>query len=209
MYICFRGGKPHYKTRPPDSTSKPRNAPGSRLMECKAVLHIRLLKTVSGLEKLHVNFPLLSAHTGHSPNSLADLQSHRPLSELQTKVESLIIHSHLNPVNLILALKDWIDHDLISQHLNHNRLTSVSSAYDRRYYPTQEDLRNMSRKVINKVRNNMFDQDALEMFLQHETEQLPGFKYHLRRYIASDDLSAKDGCKVSKYSYIYGYLLFI
>ena len=47
----------------------------------------------------------------------------------------------------------------------------------------------MSRKVVNKIRNNMFDQDALENFLQHEAEQQPGFNYFLRKYVASDDSS--------------------
>ena len=40
-YQCSRGGKPRYKTNSKDSQRrevKPRNAPGSRLMACKATL---------------------------------------------------------------------------------------------------------------------------------------------------------------------------
>lgn len=87
MYNCFHGGKPRYKSKQPDWKGKPRNAPGSCLMECKAALYTRLLKTSSGLEILHIKFPLLSAHTTHFLHLLADLQSHKPLPEIQAKIE--------------------------------------------------------------------------------------------------------------------------
>ena len=186
MYVCFRGGKPRYKNTAPEFSGKHRNAPGSRLMNCKAAIHARLLRTVSGLEMLQITFPLVSAHTGHTPQSLADLQAHKPLPELQIKLESLITHSHLNKVSLMLALQDYIDHDLIPEHLRQGKITSVPSVHDRRYHPTQEDIRNMSRKLVNRIRNNMFDQDALETFLICETEQQPGFQYFLRKYVSSD-----------------------
>jgi len=73
-----------------------------RLMDCKAAIHGRLLRTVNGSELLQITIPLLSAHTNHTPQSLADLLAHKPLSELQTKLESLIAHSHLNQVTLTL-----------------------------------------------------------------------------------------------------------
>ena len=95
-------------------------------MECAAALYIRLLKTDSGLEILHITFSLISAHTTHSPHSLADLQSHRPLKKIQAKVESLITHCHLNQISLMLALNDWIDHDLVPQLVSlHNKATIV------------------------------------------------------------------------------------
>ena len=186
MYICFCGGKPHYKSTASESSGKHRNAPGSSLRDCKAAIHARLLRTVTGSEILQITFPLLSAHTNHTPQSLADLQAHKPLPELQTKLESLIIHSHLSQVSLMLALQDYTDHDLIPEHLRQGKIAPVPSVHDRRYRPTQEDIRNMSRKVINRIRNNMFDQDALETFLQCETEQQPGFRSSLRKYISSD-----------------------
>ena len=58
-------------------------------MECAAALYIRLLKTDSGLEILHITFSLISAHTTHSPHSLADLQSHRPLKKSKLKLNHL------------------------------------------------------------------------------------------------------------------------
>ena len=73
---------------------------------------------------------------------------------------------------------------------------SFPSVYNRRYHPTQEDIRNMSRKVVNKIRNKMFDQDALEMFLQNEAEQQPGFNYFLRKYVASDEMNGTSSTSV-------------
>ena len=51
-----------------------------------------------------------------------------------------------------------------------------------RHHPTQ-DVRKMSIKVVNKIYNNMFYQDAQEMFLQTEAEQHPGFNYLLRKFL--------------------------
>ena len=107
-YCCYRGGKPRYKkaVNPLKLCSLSRNGPGSRLMECKATINTRLMKLESGNEILEVTVPLLLAHTNHSPSSLADLHSRKPLPEIQCKVESLICHSHLSQVSLMLALKD-------------------------------------------------------------------------------------------------------
>ena len=60
----------------------------------------------------------------------------------------------------------------------------IPSEYDRHYHPTTQDLRNMTKSVINKIRHNMFDQDALEALLQDELKQRPGFQYFLWKYKA-------------------------
>ena len=188
-YQCSRGGKPRYKTSHKGIQKravKARNAPGSRLMDCKATVNVRLLKLDSGGEILHISFPMASAHTNHSPTSLADLHSHKPLPEVMKKVESLISQSHLSHISLQLALRDWINHTLIPDHLHQGILTANPSEYDRRYYPTVEDVRNMSRKVINNIRNNMFDQDALESLLSHESTENKGFMFFLRKYTTNE-----------------------
>ena len=66
MYNCSRGNKPrHNKSRSVDSTAgKPRNAPGSRLMDCKATLNVRVLRLDSGEEIMQV--PLLLTRTTRS-----------------------------------------------------------------------------------------------------------------------------------------------
>ena len=188
-YQCSRGGKPRYKISSKGAQKKEvkaRNAPGSRLMDCKATLNVHLLKLDCGSEILHISFPMACAHTNHSPTSLADLHSHKPLPEVVKKVESLISQSHLSHISLMLALRDWINHTLIPDHLHEGILTAKPSEYDRRYYPTVEDVRNMSRKVIKNIRNNMFDQDTLENLLHHESKENKGFMFYLRKYTTNE-----------------------
>ena len=114
------------------------------------------------------------------------------------KVESLIRHSHLSQISLMLALKSWVNHDLISEHLRQGILTSRPAEYDRRYYPTLEDMRNKSRSIIHKIWKNMFDQDALETFLLRESEECNGFKYFLRKYKEFDERIEKNGQPTGK-----------
>ena len=185
QYSCYRGGKPRYNTSETE-TKKPRNAPGSRLTGCTATLNARLLKLEGGEEVLHISFPLPSAHSGHSLKSLADLHSYKPFPEVIARVESLVCNNHLSQVSLKLALKEWVMKELIPEHMKQGVLVDKPSEYDRRYYPTVQDLRNMTKCVINKVRKNMFDQDALESFLKHESEQHQGFRYFLRKYKTTD-----------------------
>ena len=85
----------------------------------------------------------------------------------------------------MLALKEWVNQELIPEHLRQGLLSDRPSEYDRRYFPTVEDLRNIKKRVINKIRNNSFDQDALENFLNQEREQNKGFKHFLRKYVAA------------------------
>ena len=96
-------------------------------------------------------------------------------------------HLHLSHISLTLALRDWINHTLIPDHLHQGILTAKPSEYDRRYYPTVEDVRNMSRKVIKNIRNNMFDQDALENLLHHVSKDNKGFTFYLRKYTTNDE----------------------
>ena len=160
-------------------------------MECNASINIHLLKLHDD-ELLHVMFPLLSAHTNRSLESLADLHSHKPLTKVMAKVESLIGLSHLSQISLMLALKSWVYLDLIPDHLLQGIITSRPPEYDRRYYPTVEDVRNMSRSVINKIRKNMFDPDALETFLQKESQESNGFKNFLRKYNEFENSAEKN-----------------
>ena len=99
----------------------------------------------------------------------------------------MVCNSHLSQVSLMLALKEWVNQELIPEHLRQGLLLTRPSEYDRRYYPTVEDLWNIKKRVINKIRNNMFDQDALENFLKQEREQNKGFNYFLRKYESAKD----------------------
>ena len=110
-------------------------------MDCKATLNVRLLCLDSGEEIMQLTIPTSSAHTNHDTDSLADLLTHTPLPEIEEKVESLVQHSHLSQISLILALKDWSKHELIPQHLHSGILSQVPSEHDRRYFPTAEGMK--------------------------------------------------------------------
>ena len=107
-YMCHRGGKARYKKDGDKENIKPRNAPGPRLTEYKASINSWFLTLESGDQILHVSFPLSSAHTGHTPCSIADLHSFKPLPEIVSRVESLVTHSHLSQISLMLAVKEWV-----------------------------------------------------------------------------------------------------
>ena len=65
-YQCARGGKPRYKTSSKGTQkkeAKARNAPGSRLMDCKATFNVHLLKLDCGSEIFHSPCPLLTPTT--------------------------------------------------------------------------------------------------------------------------------------------------
>ena len=183
-YTCFRGGQPRHKAF--NEYKTPRNAPGSRLSGCQATLNARLLKTECG-EMLHITFPLPTAHSGHLLKSLADMHSYKPLSEVVSRVESLVTNSYLSQVSLKLSLSEWVKKELIPQHIKQGIIEDIPSSYDRHYHPTVQDLRSIIKSVINNIRKNMFDQDALDDFLQNECQNNQGFQYFVRKYKICDE----------------------
>ncbi len=141
-----------------NENKKTRNAPGSRLYGCRAILTAKLIKTEYE-EILHVTFPLPSAHTGHSLTSLSDMHSYQPLPEVMERVESFVSNSYLSQISL-KALQEWVTKELIPLHIQKGILDSIPSEFDRHYHPTTQDMRNITRNAINKLRRHTFDQDA-------------------------------------------------
>ena len=94
----------------------------------------------------------------------------------------------------MLAVKEWVNQELIPRHIEQGILTNRPTDFDRRYFPTVEDFRNMTRHTpaVNKIRNNMLDQDALETLLKQEKKQSSGFLYHLRKYRKTDSRNADE-----------------
>ncbi len=133
-------------------------------------------------EILHVTFPLPSAHSGHSLKSLSDMHSYQPLPEVMERVESFVSNSYLSQISLKLALQEWVTKELIPFHIQKGILDSIPSEFNRHYHPTTQDLRNITRNAINKLRRHTFDQDALGILLEDETKQHTEFQYFLRKY---------------------------
>ena len=69
-------------------------------MEYKATLNVHLLIVDSQDPILQVAFPLLSAHTNHSPKCLSDLYSHKPLLDVMQNVKLLPSHIKLNQIKV-------------------------------------------------------------------------------------------------------------
>ena len=61
-------------------------------MNCKATLSVPVMRLDSGEEIMQLTIPTSSYHTNHNIDSLANLLSHKPLSEIEEKVESLVRH---------------------------------------------------------------------------------------------------------------------
>ena len=146
-YQCKRGGKGRIR---PETVEVKHNTPGFTKLECAATLRARLLSTEKG-EILEVTVPKYSTHCGHDVRSLPDLQTHKPLPEIEKKVETLVRHSRLSQISLHLALNDWIKNELIPEHIQNGILTHTPHEHDRQYFPKSTDLRVMTRKALYNI----------------------------------------------------------
>ena len=126
LYQCKRGGKGRIR---PGTVEVQRNSPGSTELGCTATLRARLLSTEKG-EILEVTVPRYSAHCGHDIGSLPDLLIHKPLPEIEMKVERLVRYSRLSQISLHLAVNDWIENELIPEHIENGILTHMPHKHD-------------------------------------------------------------------------------
>ena len=183
-YHCYRGGKGRLKPENRDPLKR-RSAPGSKCMGCPAKIHLRLLLLENGSEIAEVKIPRLSVHQQHDPSSAADLQGLCPLPEIEKKVKSLIQQAYLRQVALMLTMKDWVESELIPQHLSKGIIDHIPSHLNRAYYPNRRDIRNMTRKAITEQRGSKFDQEALETYLDEKAKS--GLKYLLKKFTCTND----------------------
>ena len=190
-YQCKRGGKGRIR---PETVEVKRNTPGSTKLGCAATLRARLLSTKKG-EILEVTVPRYSAHCGHDVGSLPDLLTHKPLPEIEKKVETLVRHSRLSQISLHLALNDWIKNELIPEHIQNGILTHTPHEHDRRYFPTSTDLRVMTRKALYNIRNGLFDQDAVEAYLKKKQQSDPSFRFFLQKYKSEENMDQQEASR--------------
>ena len=197
VYQYKRGGKGRIR---PGTVEVKCNTPGSTKLGCTATLQALLLSTEKG-EILEVTVPRYSAHCGHHIGSLPDLLIHKPLPEIEKKVERLVRHSRLSQINLHLAVNDWIENELIPEHIENGILTHVPHKHDRRYFPTSTDLRVMTRKVLFNIRNGLSDQDSVEVYLKKKQLSDPTFRFFLQKYKSEENT---DQQQASRYMYYLG-----
>ena len=96
-------------------------------------------------------------------------------------------HSWVSQISLQLALSDWIKTELIPEHLRNGTPTHSPHEHDQRYFPTSMDLKVMSRKALNKIRNGLFDQDAVEVYLKKKQQSDSSFKFFLQKYKSTEN----------------------
>ena len=178
VYQCKRGGKGKIR---PETVEVKCNTPGSTKLGCTATLWAWLLSTEKG-ETLEVRVLRYSAYCGHNVGSLPDLLTHKPLPEIEKKVERLVRHSRLSQTSSHLSLNNWINNELIPEHIENGIPTHMPHKHDQWYFPTSADLRIMTRKILFNIRNGLFDQDSLEAYLKKKQLSDPTFRFFLQKY---------------------------
>ena len=97
----------------------------------------------------------LPLHKNHDPLSITDQLCYRPHPEIEKKVEELVSDTRLTALSLKLVVDNWVTKVLIPKE---GIIKEVPQPFNRAYFPTKKDLRNMSHKAIVKRRNSLFDQ---------------------------------------------------
>ncbi|XP_065883904.1 uncharacterized protein [Dysidea avara] len=180
-YNCLRGGKGKFNPPSLDVEKKSRASIGTHRLGCPACIHIRHLIVNNGMEILEIKVPLLRAHlSSHTPSSIKDQLTMKPLTEIEQKVTDLVQECFLNQraLRMLLNSLQLVDKDLIPAHIESGVLIEPPSQFNRAYYPTTADIRVMVTKVMTKQRNGLFDQDAVMELLQSTA----GIKHYFRRY---------------------------
>ena len=132
------------------------------------------------MEILEVKVPMGTAHS-HDLSSVADQICLKPLQQLEAKVSELVRDSLLNQRALRMALKIWVDNELIPMHVETGVIDKQPSLYNRAYYPNAEDIRVMVKKAIIAERNSQFDQAAVLHLLCEEKDKHQ-LNYFFREY---------------------------
>ena len=180
LYRCKRAGQGRGKHH--TLSTKHRVHPGTRKLGCKASVQTKTLELGNGQQILQVSIPTTAAHLpSHNVGSLADQLTLKPLEEVKEKVGELVRDTFLTSKALKISLKAWVQKELIPKHIAEGIITEAPSVLNRAYYPTNDDIRVISRNAIIEERNAKFDQDAVLSLLETE-KKTTGLNYYFRQY---------------------------
>ena len=180
LYRCKRAGQGRGKHH--TLSTKHRVHPGTRKLGCKASVQTKTLELGNGQQILQVSIPTTAAHLpAHNVGSLADQLTLKPLEEVKEKVGELVRDTFLTSKALKISLKAWVQKELIPKHIAEGIITEAPSVLNRAYYPTNDDIRVISRNAIIEERNAKFDQDAVLSLLETE-KKTTGLNYYFRQY---------------------------
>ena len=116
-------------------------------------------------------YPPISFHKGHDPTSVMDKLCQRMLPEVEEKVRSHVTEAHLHNLNLKLVLEDWVRNQLIPKHKQEGILQETPNHYNRGYFPTTKDLRNVAQQAIMQSRRGNWKSREREMGREQERER--------------------------------------
>ena len=144
-------------TKPVKTKQNKRTAPGNRLTQCKASLNTRLL-TLKQYHQIPSPPPIITAI--HQPPLLIYIPHIIPLQEILS-----VCNSHLSQVSLMPALREWVNQELILEHIHKdyfqpNQTNSTSIDITTLQWRDLQNIKQESEITCN--------QDALENFLNHE-----------------------------------------
>ena len=115
MYCCLCGGKGKFSERSKDLEKKKSLVSiGTWRLGCPASFHLRLLNVSNGMKILDIRLPLPSAHLStHTPSSIKDQLTMKPLPEVEQKVTELMEECFLNHRAFRMLLKNWVKSELL------------------------------------------------------------------------------------------------
>ena len=85
-------------------------------------------------------------------------------------MEELVSDTRLTALSLKLVVDNWVTKVLIPGQMKEGIIKEVPQPFNRAYFPTKKDLRNMSHKAIVKRRNSLFDQEVLDKLLKDKAK---------------------------------------
>ena len=114
--------------------------------------------------------------------------------------ESLVNDVRLTPISLKMSIQDWVNKTLIPCHLTSGILEQPPQPFNRSYFPTNKDLRNMAHRAIVKT---LFGQEAVEMLLKEQAGTCE-LRYFFQKY-SSKDLKQEHEGALERYIVIARY----
>jgi hypothetical protein len=120
-----------------------------------------------------VSLPLNSSHDKHKvcPESAFANRLH---PNIIAKIYSLVESGIILVPHVRRALRNYVDHELVKEH------GVKPQSFDRRYYPTRNDVKNHVHRALVAGRYSNLDQEDLKAKIQQWSTASPSSKYFYR-----------------------------
>ena len=133
--------------------------------------------------KIYVKLPLSNAHTNHVITKDGASRMHKQLRE---KIREQVSMGITSVPYLKRVLKSFVEKEMI---MNYGDCVSPST-HDRRYFPTNKDIRNCIHSALVKGRYSGLDQENVYQKLEDWKEERPDDKFFYRK-CSGEEVSRK------------------